>query len=43
MTFANDVRTPAGLLLVSRGHEVTASVLDRIRNFPVPDKVRVIA
>lgn len=33
MIFAADVRTPGGALLIARGHEVTQSVLQRIRNF----------
>jgi ActR/RegA family two-component response regulator len=33
MVFAEDVRTAKGMLLISRGHEVTPSLLERIRNF----------
>jgi response regulator RpfG family c-di-GMP phosphodiesterase len=33
MTFAEDVRTRSGGLLVARGQEVTESLLERIRNF----------
>jgi response regulator RpfG family c-di-GMP phosphodiesterase len=33
MTFLEDVRTVAGGLLVAHGHEVTASLIERIRNF----------
>lgn len=32
MVFAQDVRTPTGLLLVARGHPVTASLIERLRN-----------
>jgi response regulator RpfG family c-di-GMP phosphodiesterase len=33
MTFLEDVRTVTGGLLVAHGHEVTASLIERIRNF----------
>ena len=33
MTFAADVKTATGVLLVPRGYEVTLGVLARIRNF----------
>lgn len=33
MIFLEDVRTVAGGLLVAHGHEVTASLIERIRNF----------
>ena len=39
MIFLEDVRTQAGALLVARGHEVTASLVERVRNF-VPGSVR---
>ncbi|HZU83405.1 MAG TPA: HD domain-containing phosphohydrolase, partial [Polyangiaceae bacterium] len=39
MTFVDDVRTPTGALLVSRGHEATPSLLERFRNF-APGAVR---
>lgn len=39
MIFLEDVRTQAGALLVARGHEATASVVERVRNF-VPGSVR---
>ena len=32
MTFAEDVRTRSGALLVTRGHEVTSSLIERIYN-----------
>ncbi len=44
MTFLQDVRTPAGTLLVARGHEVTPSLVERFRNFTagsVREPVRV--
>ena len=41
MTFAEDVRTEAGVLVVSRGYEVTEALVERIRNFPVKGTVRV--
>ena len=33
MIFLEDVRTVTGGLLVAHGHEVTASLIERIRNF----------
>jgi response regulator RpfG family c-di-GMP phosphodiesterase len=45
MVFAADVRTPAGALLVARGHEVTAGLVERVRNFSYEiamQKVRLI-
>ena len=33
MTFLEDVRTASGGLLIAHGHEVTASLIERIRNF----------
>lgn len=33
MRFADDLRTASGLLLIARGHEVTQSLLVRLRNF----------
>jgi hypothetical protein len=33
MVLAQDVRTRNGLLLVARGQEVTASLLQRLHNF----------
>lgn len=33
MVFAEDVKTPAGVLLVARGYQITARVLDRIQDF----------
>jgi len=32
MVFVEDVRTPAGLLLIARGQEVTVSLASRLRN-----------
>jgi response regulator RpfG family c-di-GMP phosphodiesterase len=46
MVFANDVRTPGGVLLIARGHEVTTSLVQRILNFPSDvsrQRVRVTA
>jgi CheY-like chemotaxis protein len=34
MTLAEDVRLATGTLLVARGYEVTASFIERIKNFP---------
>lgn len=34
MVLAEDVKAPNGLLLVARGHEVSARLLERVRNFP---------
>jgi response regulator RpfG family c-di-GMP phosphodiesterase len=42
MTFADDVRTAAGALLLPRGYEVTESLRERIRHFAVKGDVRVI-
>jgi response regulator RpfG family c-di-GMP phosphodiesterase len=33
MVFADDVRSPRGDLLVARGHEITQSLIERLRNF----------
>jgi response regulator RpfG family c-di-GMP phosphodiesterase len=33
MVLAADVVTPTGMLLIARGHEVTANLLERIKNF----------
>jgi HD-GYP domain-containing protein (c-di-GMP phosphodiesterase class II) len=33
MTFVDDVRTISGSLLIAHGHEVTGSLIERIRNF----------
>jgi hypothetical protein len=33
MTFVDDVRTVSGGLLIAHGHEVTSSLIERIRNF----------
>jgi len=47
MIFNQDVKTPTGRLLIARGHEVTASLLERIRNLSshlkVQEPIRVIA
>ncbi len=42
MTFADDVRTTSGALLIPRGYEVTDGLIDRIRNFSAAGNVRVI-
>ena len=46
MVFADDVRAVSGGLLVARGHEVTASLIERMRNFArnvnVKEPVRVL-
>lgn len=46
MTFAEDVTSKAGVLLIARGQEVTQGLLDRIRNFSesigVREPVRMI-
>ena len=46
MTFVDDVRAVSGGLLVARGHEVTASLIERMRNFArnvsVKEPVRVL-
>jgi hypothetical protein len=34
MVLAEDARLATGTLLVSRGYEVTASFIERIKNFP---------
>jgi hypothetical protein len=34
MVLAEEVKAPNGLLLVARGHEVSARLLERVRNFP---------
>jgi CheY-like chemotaxis protein len=39
MVFLADVRSMSGALLIARGHEVTASLLERIRNFSGGGKV----
>jgi response regulator RpfG family c-di-GMP phosphodiesterase len=44
MTFLDDVKTHSGTLLVARGHEATASLLERFKNFAagsVREPVRV--
>ncbi len=33
MVFAEDIKTPAGVLLVARGYQITARVLERIQDF----------
>ncbi len=35
MVLAEDVKAPNGALLVARGHEVSARLLERVKNFPV--------
>jgi response regulator RpfG family c-di-GMP phosphodiesterase len=46
MVFMEDVRTSNGALLIARGHEVTASLIERIRNFSkndgIPEPLRVM-
>jgi response regulator RpfG family c-di-GMP phosphodiesterase len=45
MVFAADVLTQPGTLLIARGHEVTSSLLERIRNLPdgyTREPIRVI-
>jgi hypothetical protein len=46
MVFVQDVRTVSGILLISRGYEVTTSLLERIdnvsRNSGVKEPVRVM-
>ena len=42
MTFAEDVKNQAGVLLLPRGYEVTEGLLERIRNFPVKGNVKII-
>ena len=34
MVFGEDLKSPSGMLLVARGQEVTAGLLERLRNFP---------
>jgi hypothetical protein len=34
MTFAEDVRTDAGTMLIARGHDATESLIQRIKAFP---------
>ena len=34
MVFGEDLKSPSGVLLVARGQEVTAGLLERLRNFP---------
>ena len=41
MTFAEDVKTETGALVLSRGYEVTEGLLERIRKFPVKGNVKV--
>lgn len=40
MVLAEDVKTDGGVLLVARGHEITARFIERIRNFP-PEPLRL--
>ncbi|MFO0738174.1 MAG: hypothetical protein U0270_19935 [Labilithrix sp.] len=42
MVLAEDVRTAAGMLVVARGHTITAGLAERLRNFG-SEKVRVAA
>jgi hypothetical protein len=42
MTFAEDVKNDAGVLLLPRGYEVTEGLLARIRNFQVKGNVKII-
>jgi hypothetical protein len=44
MVFVQDVRTRGGLLVIARGQEVTASLLERVRNFSsgLQEPIRVI-
>jgi response regulator RpfG family c-di-GMP phosphodiesterase len=39
MVFAEDVKTPAGLLLIARGQEVTLSLVARIKNLALNSKI----
>ena len=39
MVFAEDVKTPAGLLLIARGQEVTLSLVARIKNLALASKI----
>ena len=41
MVFVEDVRTAEGVLVLSKGYRVTEGLVERIRNFPVTEKVRV--
>jgi hypothetical protein len=34
MTFADDVRSPTGLLLIPKGFKANIALIERIRNFP---------
>ena len=40
MSFADDVKTAGGTLLIARGHDVTPGVLERLRNFHLSVGVR---
>ena len=40
MSFADDVKTATGMLLIARGHDVTPGVLERLRNFHLSIGVR---
>jgi response regulator RpfG family c-di-GMP phosphodiesterase len=39
MVFAQDVKTRSGLLLIARGQEVTASLVERIKNLALNSKI----
>jgi response regulator RpfG family c-di-GMP phosphodiesterase len=39
MVFAEDVKTPSGLVLIARGQEVTPSLLERIKNLALHSKI----
>jgi hypothetical protein len=39
MAFAEDVKTPSGLLLIARGQEVTPSLVERIKNLALNSKI----
>ena len=39
MVFAEDVKTPSGLLLIARGQEVTPSLVERIKNLALNSKI----
>jgi response regulator RpfG family c-di-GMP phosphodiesterase len=43
MVLAEDVRAQNGMLLVARGHNLTQSLLDRLKNLQVREPVRVVA
>jgi len=43
MVLAEDLRSRAGLLLVARGHGLTQSLLERMKNLQVREPVRVVA